>query len=70
MSSNKGSQKKKTNLEIIDENLPLIISQYPLEKVEQAKKKLQKSIEVGKKRRGESEVRKFNEYLKSGRRTY
>ena len=31
---------KQTNLEIINENLPLITSKYPLEKVEQAKKKL------------------------------
>ncbi len=107
----KTPQKKKSNLEIINENLPLITSQYPLEQVEQAKKKLKfvkenaglfpstgsyimtldsvkrelekyekersnelkkldKKIKASAKRREESEVRKFNEYLKSGRRTY
>ncbi len=102
---------KQTNLEIINENLLLITSDYPMIKIEEAKKKLkfvkenaglfpstgsyiitldsvktelkvyekerekelkklQKTIERSKKRREESEVRKFNAYLKSGMRTY
>jgi len=102
---------KKTNQEIINENLPLITSEYPLEKVEEAKKKLkfikenaglfsstgsyimtldgvkkelevyeeerakelkkfEKSIERSKKRREESELRKFEAWRTSGSRTY
>lgn len=32
--------------------------------------KFKKKLEISKKRQLDSEVRKFNEYLKSGRRTY
>lgn len=101
----------KSNLQIIFENLPLITSDYPMIKIEEAEKKLKfveenaglfpstgsyimtlssvkgeleeyrkerekelkklkNQIEARKRRGEESEVRKFNEYLTSGRRTY
>ena len=33
-------------------------------------KKMERNMKISEKRKGESEIRKFNEYLKSGRRTY
>lgn len=102
---------KQTNLQIINENLPLITSKYPMEQVEQAKKKLkfikenaglfpstgayiitldsvkreleqyekerskelkkfERTMKATKKRREESELRKFEAWRVSGSRTH